>query len=175
MPHSRFTRRILASRLVLAVLLAALVPGCTQSPDACGVTPAARNAYDRLPLVTDPDLTLSALESPRRALLEQYPRDLFVEMALQDAMRSPLLAERWEAALERYRKIADRDAGELLEARLIFRLNPQRARDLVDAVLDRSRVHVISYDGQSCYEVGFRHDEPRLLPSLNILYQTFLI
>jgi hypothetical protein len=65
----------------------------------------------------------------RRKLLQEYPEDIFAEMAVQAAFHDrPELTAAWEWALQRYKRMQDRIAAALLESRLLMKVEPRVRR-----------------------------------------------
>ncbi|MBZ5586339.1 MAG: hypothetical protein LAQ30_29965, partial [Acidobacteriia bacterium] len=102
----------------------------------CGPPAAAQREIDALPGFWNSSLPYEQKMAPRRALAAQYPEDYFAQVA---AMRPPHEDSQWERNLAHYRAMKDRDAGELLEARLMFLGQGQNPRvtALIQAVVDR--------------------------------------
>lgn len=102
----------------------------------CMVAPDIQKEIDQLPLLSDASLTLEQRMAPRRALAERHPEDYFAQLAAM-----PLFAynasQDWNVFLGRYRAMADRDAGDLLEAQMWVSVSDPRGVELAEAVWKR--------------------------------------
>ncbi len=121
------------------VIDAAIMPPQDQKPEpvwACEAPAGIRQEIERLPDAADPWLTFAERMKPRLELARQYPRNMFVLMAVQDAIRrDPSRAAAWDAALETYRKLDHPVVSRFLEARLRAMVQPKAALNMLDEVL----------------------------------------
>jgi hypothetical protein len=104
---------------------------------SCEPRPALKSAIEVLPPY-DVSLPFEQRFTPRRKLVEEYPEDIFAEMAAQAAFRDkPELTVEWEWALRHYHSMRDGVAGAFLEARLLVKIQPPRSLALLTKVLDQ--------------------------------------
>jgi uncharacterized protein (TIGR03435 family) len=95
---------------------------------ACEATPAMRAELD----------TLRGMDTGSRwALARKYPRDIFVQMRVQDTFRDQPSLE-WQGALAFYRDLKDPVISPYLEARLVLGRERARSESLLADVIKRA-------------------------------------
>ncbi|HKW96480.1 MAG TPA: TlpA disulfide reductase family protein [Bryobacteraceae bacterium] len=92
--------------------------------------------FSALPSMSDLSLSWEQRYAPRRDLANRYPQDWSLQFKLQQPiLQHSELRREWDLALAHYRALADRQLGELLEARLLSQLYPKKSRQVIERVL----------------------------------------
>lgn len=108
-----------------------IVPTVSYQP-----TPDIVKAIENLPPMSDVVQSYEGRFAPRRQLLKEHPANLFVAMAVQDAIRAyPHLKPDWDWLIEMHRSIPDKLVGQFLQARLLSDIQPKQAESLARSVL----------------------------------------
>lgn len=110
----------------------------SQSPSSCEMAPAVRQALNNLPNAWDARIPLEERMKPVRALLEKYPRDLFVQQRYQDMFRGHTdLYKEFDAAFALYRARPDDPTLRYLEARLTAGFHRPKAEEMLNDLIAR--------------------------------------
>jgi len=122
----------------LILLLNSFVPGSSyaQASYPCGPAPEIRQALNSLPSMADLRIPLEQRMKPLRALLEKYPRDVFVQRRYQDAFRQNFwLYEEYDRALALYRSKPADPIFRYLEARLTAGFDSAKAEAMLNDLI----------------------------------------
>jgi peroxiredoxin len=89
------------------------------------------------------DLSLSWEQryGPRRILAEKYPTNWALQFALQEPLLNSidLLPHEWDLAIERYRSLPDPLLRDLLEARLLAKIQPVKSGETIGRILGQAK------------------------------------
>jgi len=121
------------------VVYSAFWPDAPQPPQhSCGPGPSVRSAIESLPRSIEAATPVDERMEPVRKLLEEYPQNLFVEMAAQDLFFDQPGFTVWRGrALSRYRGMQDQTGGAFLQARLQSYLEPKDSLNILEAILQK--------------------------------------
>ncbi len=134
------------SRSKVLTILSLLLPMSTSSllcdvlarsrPYPGEATSEIRRALNALPNLSDFRVPREERMKPLRALLERYPRDLFIQHRYQETFRRSLhLYEEFDRAFATYRSKPDDPIFRYLEARLTGSLHAQKAEQMLNELI----------------------------------------
>ena len=108
-----------------------------ESSYPCEASPGVAQALAVLPYADDSRLTWAERVGPVRALMKEYPNDLFVHLRYQDMIgRDYFMADEYDSALALYRSMPDRTLGQYLEARLLWKSQVRKSRETLNHLLE---------------------------------------
>jgi thiol-disulfide isomerase/thioredoxin len=122
----------------LILLLSSFVPGSSyaQASYPCGPAPEIRQALNGLPSMADYRIPFEQRMKPLRALLEKYPRDLFVQRRYQDTFRQKFtIYQEFDRALAMYRSKPGDPIFRYLEARLTAGFDTAKAEAMLNDLI----------------------------------------
>ena len=108
---------------------------------SCSIGADVEHEYRSLPSMSDLSLSWEQRYGPRRILAEKYPTNWALQFALQEPLLNSidLLPHEWDLAIERYRSLPDPLLRDLLEARLLAKIQPVKSGETIGRILGQAK------------------------------------